>query len=299
MNYTINEIPNTATEANDADFAVLYQGNKTKKITFQNLFNKARRNNIFITATNTTISGPKLQAGDVIRVFFIAQQEGTDTTTAMALSYNDTSYNVKAPCNGSLKDFTANAITVETRELSKGAETEEEGKGETKSTRATSTAYVYCQAYTTLELLFDGSQFVIIGNPVVISSADYTIYTDGSLVYKDFAFNRLSLTPNVFSGGSVNYSKSGNYVNLFFNRLITKNQVAVGGYVTVGTLPEGYRPSGNLGTAGVICGTSSGNRQKYSVTISNLGEILLFNDYGNLANTLFYGMGMITFPIDF
>lgn len=180
MNYTINEIPNTATEANDADFAVLYQGDKTKKISFQNLFNKARRNNIFITATNTTIAGPKLQAGDVIRVFFIAQQEGTDTTTAMALSYNDTSYNVKAPCNGSLKDFTANAITVETRELSKGAETEGEEKGETKSTRATSTAYVYCQAYTTLELLFDGTQFVIIGNPVVISSADYTIYTDGS-----------------------------------------------------------------------------------------------------------------------
>lgn len=180
MNYTINEIPNSATEANDADFAVLYQGNKTKKITFENLFNKARRNNIFITATNTTIAGPKLQAGDVIRVFFIAQQEGTDTTTAMALSYNGTSYNVKAPCNGSLKDFTANAITVETRELSKGAETEEEEKGETKSTRAASTAYVYCQAYTTLELLFDGTQFVIIGNPVVISNADYTIYTDGT-----------------------------------------------------------------------------------------------------------------------
>ena len=182
MNYTINEIPNTATEANDADFAVLYQGDKTKKISFQNLFNKARRNNIFITATNTTIAGPKLQAGDVIRVFFIAQQEGTDTTTAMALSYNGTSYNVKAPCNGSLKDFTANAITVETRELSKGAETEEEEKGETKSTRAASTAYVYCQAYTTLELLFDGTQFVIIGNPVVISNADYTIYTDGTKI---------------------------------------------------------------------------------------------------------------------
>jgi hypothetical protein len=189
MNYTINEIPNTATEANDADFAVLYQGDKTKKISFQNLFNKARRNNIFITATNTTIVGPKLQAGDVIRVFFIAQQEGTDTTTAMALSYNNTSYNVKAPCNGSLKDFTANAITVETRELSKGAETEEEEKVDTKSTRATSTAYVYCQAYTTLELLFDGTQFVIIGNPVVISNSDYTIYTDGSVNHKKIKYN--------------------------------------------------------------------------------------------------------------
>ena len=73
----------------------------------------------------------------------------------------------------------------------------------------------------------------------------------------------------------------------------------MGGYVTVGTLPEGYRPSVNFGASGVICGTNSGNRQKYSVTISNSGEILLFNDYGNLANTLFYGMGMITFPIDF
>lgn len=128
---------------------------------------------------------------------------------------------------------------------------------------------------------------------------NFIFLADGSRVYKDFAFNSLTLTQNVFAGGSVNYSKSGNYVNLFFNRLVTNNQIAVGGYVTVGTLPEGYRPSANLGTAGVICGTNSGNRQKYSVTISKLGEILLFNDYGNLTNTLFYGKGMITFPIDF
>lgn len=228
MNYTINEIPNTATEANDADFAVLYQGDKTKKISFQNLFNKARRNNIFITATNTTIAGPKLQAGDVIRVFFIAQQEGTDTTTAMALSYNDTSYNVKAPCNGSLKDFTANAITVETRELSKGAETEGEEKGETKSTRATSTAYVYCQAYTTLELLFDGTQFVIIGNPVVISSADYTIYTDGSKIYNHkyfyFPANTTGTTiyhtlRSLFGSGGTGQKQSRNVVSGFYGDL--------------------------------------------------------------------------------
>jgi hypothetical protein len=31
--------------------------------------------------------------------------------------------------------------------------------------------------------MFDGTQFIIIGNPVVLSSADYTIYPDGSIVY--------------------------------------------------------------------------------------------------------------------
>ena len=39
--------------------------------------------------------------------------------------------------------------------------------------------YKYLQAYTTLELLYDGTQFVIIGNPVVLSGTDYSIFADG------------------------------------------------------------------------------------------------------------------------
>lgn len=206
MNSTINEIPNEATEAGNSDLAVIWQGNKTKKISILNFFKnlvksadvtgtisttnenpitaKAVSSLLTISASSETITNaPPLQNGTTIRFFFTDQITGSDTTTALAISYNGTSYNVKATSNGALKDFTANAVTVETRGLSKGGkseETEGEEKGETKSEiRATSTVYVYCQAYTTLEMMFDGTQFIIMGNPVVISNADYTIYTDG------------------------------------------------------------------------------------------------------------------------
>ena len=72
---------------------------------------------------------------------------------------NGTNYNVKVGKDGSLANFVAANV---------------------------SGAYKYLQAYTTLELAFDGTQFIIIGNPVVISNADYTIYTDGSTNLNNF-----------------------------------------------------------------------------------------------------------------
>lgn len=217
MNYTINEIPNEATEAGNGDFGVLWQDNKTKKISILNLFKNlvkksevtntvsATSNNVItskgvsslltIPASNTTITNaPPLQNNATYRFFFTEQITGSDDTSAMSISYNGTSYSVKATSNGSLKDFTAYPIATEqTRNLAKGGKTEEEKgetkveiKGETKSgTRATVTTYVYCQAYTTLEMMFDGTQFIIMGNPVVISNSDYTVYTDGSITYTD------------------------------------------------------------------------------------------------------------------
>ena len=210
MNYTINEIPDEATDANSGDYMVMWQG-KTKKVSILNLLktlvkksevtntvsatsdnvitSKAVSSLLTISASNTTITNaPPLQNGTTIRFFFTSQITGSDDTTAMAISYNGTSYSVKATSNGSLKNFTAYPIATEqTRNLAKGEKTEEEKgeakeetKGETKSgTRATVTTYVYCQAYTTLEMMFDGTQFVIMGNPVVISNSDYTVYTDG------------------------------------------------------------------------------------------------------------------------
>ena len=215
MNYTINEIPDEATDANGADFAVMWQNNKTKKISILNLLKtlvkksevtntvSATSNNVItskgvsslltIPASNTTITNaPPLQNNATYRFFFTEQITGSDDTTAMSISYNGTSYSVKATANGSLKNFTAYPIATEqTRNLAKGEKTEEEKgetkaetKGETKSgTRATVTTYVYCQAYTTLEMMFDGTQFIIMGNPVVISNSDYTVYTDGSITY--------------------------------------------------------------------------------------------------------------------
>lgn len=217
MNYTINEIPNEATEAGNGDLGILWQDNKTKKISILNLFkdlvkksevtntisatsespitSKAVSSLLTISASSATITGaPPLQNGTTIRFFFTDQITGPDSSSALSISYNGTSYSVKATSNGSLKNFTAYPIATEqTRNLAKGEKTEEE-KGETKAetksetksgTRATVTTYVYCQAYTTLEMMFDGTQFIIMGNPVVISNSDYTVYTDGSITYTD------------------------------------------------------------------------------------------------------------------
>lgn len=208
MNYTINEIPDEATDANSGDYMVMWQG-KTKKVSILNLLktlvkksevtntvsassekvitSKGVSSLLTIPVGNTTITNaPPLQNNATYRFFFTEQIIGSDDTSALSISYNGTSYSVKATSNGSLKDFTAYPIATEqTRGLKKSEKSEEE-KGETKSgTRATVTTYVYCQAYTTLEMMFDGNNFVIMGNPVVISNSDCTVYADGSITYKN------------------------------------------------------------------------------------------------------------------
>ena len=153
--------------------------------------------NAIITADSKVLSGPAISARSIIRVFFTAAITGSDAATGLTLTYNGNTYAVKATANGALKDFTPYPITTETRELTKGKteETEEtKTKGEIKSgTRATVTNYVFCQAYTTLEMMFDGNQFIIIGNPVVISNSDYTVYTDGSITYTTFVVDRMRI----------------------------------------------------------------------------------------------------------
>ena len=107
-----------------------------------------------IIASSLTVTGPKIHAGSSVRIYFNTDIAGANTSTAMVINYNNTNITVKAPKDGSLIDYTAKAV---------------------------GNSYLYCQAYTTLELLYDGTNFVIIGNPVVISNADYTIYTDGKI----------------------------------------------------------------------------------------------------------------------
>lgn len=181
MNYTINEIPDTATEANNTDYAIMWQ-NKTKKISISNLFKKLVKKSevtntispinenpvtskavsslLTISASSTTITdAPPLQNGIPVKIFFTSEITGSDNTTVLQISYNGTTYNVKVPKDGALQNYVA-------FEVSSGV-------------------FKYLQAYTTLELLFDGTQFVIVGNPLVFSNSDYFIYTDGSVTFRD------------------------------------------------------------------------------------------------------------------
>lgn len=179
-NKTINQIENTVTSVAGGDYLPIWDtsAGKTGKITRSNLVsglqstltfdnyptrnssNPAKSGGIFsanavIMASSTTITNaPTIASGSIIRVMFTSAITGSDTTTALSLSYNGTSYPVKVGKQGSLSNFVASYVN---------------------------STYTYLQAYTTLELAFDGTQFIIIGNPVVLSSSDYTIYADGSL----------------------------------------------------------------------------------------------------------------------
>lgn len=106
-----------------------------------------------IMASSTAITGKSLVSGASIKIMFTSDITGSNTSTVLSLTYNGTAYNVKVGKNGALANFVASKVSSGT--------------------------YKYLQAYTTLELAFDGTQFIIIGNPVVLSSSDYTIYADG------------------------------------------------------------------------------------------------------------------------
>ena len=243
MNYTINEIPDTATEANNTDYAIMWQ-DKTKKISISNLFKKLVKKSevtntispinenpitskavsslLTISASTTTITdAPPLQNGITLRIFFTSEIAGTDDTTVLQISYNGTSYNVKVPKDGALQNYVA-------FEVSSGV-------------------FKYLQAYTTLELLFDGTQFVIVGNPVVLSGSNYLYYADGSHNTNTVASgNMQSVTSNAVANiqtktsvtvaSGIIVSKVNNIVSIYMR----------GAYNISGdalfTLPEGYRP---------------------------------------------------------
>lgn len=116
-------------------------------------FNKR---NQAVIANSTTLTGAPLKTSNIVRAYFTADITGVNTTTGLVLNYNGSNKNVKVPKNGALVNFTA------------------------QNMGGTPTVYKYLQAYTTLELLYDGTNFVIIGNPVVLSSSTYLYYADGT-----------------------------------------------------------------------------------------------------------------------
>ena len=112
--------------------------------------------NAVITSNNATLTGVTISERSVVRVMFTAALTGSDATTGLTLTYNGTAYAVKVGKNGALEALTAHLVEE---------------------------SYIYLQAYTTLELAFDGSQFIVMGNPVVISNADFCIMADGLKTY--------------------------------------------------------------------------------------------------------------------
>lgn len=114
---------------------------------------------IISTDSNNNIkvvsNGPTLKANMNLKFLFTTTMTGTDTTTGMKISYNGTTVDLKAVKEGALVDVKAHELT--------------------------SGNYSYIQAFTTIEVIYYGGNFVIVGNPVVLSGGDYTIYADGKI----------------------------------------------------------------------------------------------------------------------
>lgn len=130
---------------------------------------------LVVTSDDRVLTGTPLVQERTLKIFFTTAQTSGDDTTCMTITYNGTVYPVKACKDGSLVDFVAH---------SNGSD------------------LLYLQAYTTLELAFDGSQFVVMGNPVVISNDDFSIMADGSITYKN-VYKQYLLTSSV-SGDVIN-----------------------------------------------------------------------------------------------
>lgn len=103
-------------------------------------------------SNSTTINGPDLFANLRLKIMFTSNITGSNTTTPLTLIYNGVSVAVKSAKNGSFNNVYAHNVYG---------------------------TYIYFQAYTTIELMFDGVQFIINGNPVVLSAANYSVYADG------------------------------------------------------------------------------------------------------------------------
>lgn len=152
-----------------------------------------------ITATSLSVTGPDLADGDVVRVMFTTDIAGSDTSTPLALTWNSgaTPIPVKAMKNGSLVGMYAIEYAAN--------------------------LYRYISAYVTLELAYDGTnqQFVVIGNPVILSGSDYTIYADGYKIEDEVPVNVpvISYDTTVHAGLGYNCKWFPKQKRLFFKEL--------------------------------------------------------------------------------
>ena len=162
---------NSVNDILDTDLCLITHSNgESYKISGADI-NKRNQAVIAPTATPKVLTGAPLKTGNIVRVYWTEAVTAANGTTALSLSYNSVSYTVKVPRNGALENFLPFNL----------------GGG----------LYEYFQAYTTLELLFDGTNFILLGNPVLISTTNYTYTADGKGIVNSVTANNMkSVTSN-------------------------------------------------------------------------------------------------------
>jgi hypothetical protein len=112
------------------------------------------------SGTSISVSGPALQSNISLKLFFTGDIIGSDDSTGLSIAYNGSSpIPLMANRHGSLTALKAKKVAT------------------------SPDVYKYIQAYTTIEVFYDGTQFIVMGNPIVLSdssaNSSYTVYADG------------------------------------------------------------------------------------------------------------------------
>lgn len=111
------------------------------------LFKAIQKNNGIISASSTVITNaPSIETGNVVKIMFTADINGSDKTTPLTISYNNQTITVKVNKEGNYSDFHAKNVSTG--------------------------VYKFIQKNTIIELVYDGTYFFIIGNPVVYTTYD-------------------------------------------------------------------------------------------------------------------------------
>ena len=157
---------------------VLSEANISPSGSDNNQLYKALRQNCgcIITSTTTITNAPSIESGNVVKIMFTADIAGVDTSTGFLISYNGQNIPVrvyKDTLSGmTLEDFTAAKVSWED----------------------TSASYKFLDKGTTLELVYDSVQFIIINNPVVLQSVRYSIHADGTVDGGHLGLTAISFT---------------------------------------------------------------------------------------------------------
>ena len=249
----------SVTDILDTDLVMVTHSNGES---FKIAGSEINKRNQAVIADSTTLTGAPLKTGNIVRVYFTADITGSNTSTGLTLNYNGVNKSVKVPKNGTLANFVASDLG------------------------GSPTVYKYLQAHTTLELLYDGTQFIIIGNPVVLSSADYTIYADGNVYDKNSSDIILSLA----SGVTLSYSiriKNG-IVFFTINELNLANDINHG-TIFISNLPKPL-------TQFRFSILKSGGTKSEILTVTMGGNIFMPHAYdATLPAGTYYPEGTITY----
>lgn len=148
-------------EDNPVDGALMKWDAATKK-----LISAGAQLSTIIEANSSTIIGPVLGNSGIVTILFTADLSANDGTTGLVITYNGNPINVMVSKDGVLSPFTAAKISW--------------GK--------TTDIFRYLDAYTSLNLYYNGTNLIILDNPIVLKNeaysatlSQYSIHADGSV----------------------------------------------------------------------------------------------------------------------